>query len=272
MDTTKKLGLYLSLLLIIGGVAVVIKSTCIWPRTRIAMVTVSTPNRTSFTQYTIGSFKDYAQRWGYELHYHQATLDASRPVQWSKIKAVQELLKTNKYDWVVWVDDDIFITNPDHSFESMISSYGNQSDIIISAHKEKLPEFNDVNTGLFFAKNTDWVRSFLQRVWDIGHHRYNKATGSFWEQSAMQELLETKEFKGDSHVSIVPARKIQSFITLLKKGDKGDYGQWQPGDFAAHLAGAGEYVRIFITQQLKKNPRQYPHLREFAHHFTIQQS
>ena len=119
-------------------------------------------------------------------------------------------------------------------------------------------EFNDVNTGLFIIKNTPWAKSFLQNVWDIGCKRYYEDLGSFWEQSAMQELLEIAPYKNCKEISRLPARKIQSFITYLLKGDKGDYGQWQPGDFAAHLAGASESVRMHITSQFAENPHMYP--------------
>lgn len=225
---------------------------------RIAMVSISTDNRRPFAQYTLKSFQDYSKKWQYDFYTHYERLDMTRAVQWGKIKAVIDLLETNKYDWVVWLDDDIFITNPTISFDAMIQDHGKDADVIISAHKEKLPEHNDVNTGLFLVKNTPWAKKFLKEVWDIGYTKYFQDTGSFWEQSAMQDLLETTAYKNCKQVSRLPARKIQSFITLLVKGDKGDYGQWQPGDFAAHLAGASESFREHVTSQFAQNPYVYP--------------
>jgi hypothetical protein len=45
---------------------------------------------------------------------------------------------------------------------------------------------------------------------------------------------------------------------LLLKGDKGDYGQWHPGDFAAHLAGACTAVRANIMEQFVQGVQGYP--------------
>ena len=225
---------------------------------RIAMVTVSTPNRVPFAQFTVESFNDYAKKWGYDLHLFFTSLDESRPVQWSKIKAVTDLLKRNEYDWVVWLDDDLIITNPEISFEKTIQEHGQKADLIISSHHEKSSASSDVNTGLFLVKNTRWSLDFLQRVWDIGNDRYNKVTGSLWEQDAMQELLATDDYKKSSCIKCVPARTIESFMILLEKGDKGDYGLWQPGDFAAHLAGQAEWFRISMATQLWNDPNKYP--------------
>lgn len=239
---------------------------------RIALITISTPNRSSFSKYTLDSFRRYADKWHYDLYCFTESLDPSRPVQWSKIKAVADLMNQGNYDWYVWLDDDIYITNPDIPLEQVIHQYGQKAALIISAHKEKLPAFNDVNSGLFLIKNTSWSKKFLQRVWNIGYERYNQLAGSFWEQSAMQELLEMREFKDSPAIARLAARKIQSFVTLLHKGDTGDYGQWQPGDFAAHLAGAHDDVREMITQQFAHDTRAYPWLYHYAAHFTIKQT
>lgn len=238
---------------------------------RIAMVTVSTPNRHNFSRYSIESFKKYAERWGYAFYLYQETLEPSRPVPWSKIKAVSNLLVDSRYDWVVWIDDDIYITNPNIRLEYFIKKCSPQTNCILSSHKEFNQQYIDVNSGLFFIKNTQWSKDFLQHVWDIGNYRYNQATGSFWEQSAISELLGTPEYKDSVCIAKLPARTIQSFITLVRKGDMGDYGQWQPGDFAAHLAGAGEFSRVYIMQQFAKNFSEYPTLPEAWGAYTIKQ-
>jgi hypothetical protein len=234
---------------------------------RIAMVTISTPNRTEFSQYTIESFTKYAEKWNYDLYFSSTTLDKTRPIQWSKIKAVLEVLKTNKYDWVAWFDDDIYITNPDISLEKFIKENGQKAFFIISAHKtniEKNSDLNNVNSGLFLVKNTQDAKNFLTKVWDIGNSRYNQEKGSFWEQSAITELLKTQKYKNSKQISRLPAKKIQSFITIFTKGDTTDYGQWEPGDFAAHLAGTDDDCRVIIIEQLAKNPKEYPSFPDFA--------
>jgi len=239
---------------------------------QIAIVTISTPNRQEFSRHTIASMRKYADLWGYDFYHFNETFDPSRPAPWSKILAARTLLLTNKYQWVVWIDDDIYITDPSKSLEYFIHKCPPETYFIISSHKEFVQNYNDVNTGLFFVKNSPWSQEFLGRVWDIGNYRYNQDGGSNLEQSAMSDLLTTPEYKDSCRIAKFPARTIQSFITLILNGDYGDYGQWQPGDFAAHLAGASITNRIFITRQFAKDVMKYPTLHEsFRGRFTVQQ-
>lgn len=238
---------------------------------RIAMVSISTPNRYLFSQYTLASFIKYAADWSYDFHLYTKPFDNSRPTAWGKIKAMLELLNTNKYDWCVWIDDDIYITNPSIPLEKFIQEYGKTAHLIISAQKCKPITSTDINTGLFFIKNSEWSKDLLQKIWDIGNNRYNKETGSFWEQSALAELMETKTYKDSPYIARIPARIIQSLLTLLFKGDTSDQGQWQPGDFAAHLAGANEDIRVWITKQFEENIYEYPRLLSMLGDYTIKQ-
>jgi hypothetical protein len=241
-------------------------------RKPLAMVTLSTENREPFAQYSIPSFIKYAERWGYDLYVFPMSLDISRPTPWSKIKAMLDLMKADEYEWYVWLDDDIYITNPNYQLIQCINDYGRQADLIVSAHKSLPTGPEDINSGLFLIRNSAWSREFLERVWDIGNYRYNKEVGSQWDQSAICELLATPAYRGSPLVVQLPGRVIQSQFTLLFKGDKGDYGQWQPGDFAAHLAGACTVVRADIMAQFANGVQGYPKvLKELEDRYIIEQ-
>lgn len=43
----------------------------------------------------------YAKRHGYVLEVHQGSLDAQRPIAWSKVRWLQHLLEEQQYDWLV---------------------------------------------------------------------------------------------------------------------------------------------------------------------------
>ncbi len=233
----------------------------------IAIVTISTPNRISFSQYTLSSLIKYASKWGYYLHFYPNPPDTSRSIYWGKIKVVLDLLKEGKYDWYVWFDDDIFITNPEISIGQIIKDCGPQVHFIIAAHKTFPILENDVNSGVFMVRNSEWSRNFLQQVWERGDGQ----PGSYMEQGAISELIVTEKYKNSPYIVRLPGRKIQSILTLLYKGDCGDYGQWQPGDFAAHLAGAYERARCIICEQFATNPSIYPVLPPAAEALTIKQ-
>ena len=238
-------------------------------RESIALVTISTPNRISFSQYTLTSFRQYAEKWGYSFYFYQKPPATSYNIYWAKIRVMMDLLQEGKHDWYVWIDDDIFITNPDISLEQLIHDYGKQAHFIIGAHKTCPVLENDVNTGVFMVKNSEWSRNFLQQIWDIGEGKPK----NYWEQTAVSELMITEKYKNSPYIARVPGRKIQSILTVLYKGDFNDYGQWEPGDFAAHLAGSEDVVRTCLFEQFAKNHNVYPALPQVLQDaFTLKQA
>jgi hypothetical protein len=50
--------------------------------------------------------QDYADKHGYHLYNESDMLDKSRPPSWSKIVAVERLLREEKCTWVFWLDAD----------------------------------------------------------------------------------------------------------------------------------------------------------------------
>ncbi len=258
----KKILQYVLLLVIFFPTAVCTKSS-------IAMVTISTPNRAIFAQYTLQSFRSYAERWGYDFYCLQDSLDASRPVPWSKILAVKNLL--SKYDWVVWIDDDVFITNPTKSLKFFIEKCPDSTELIFTTHREFAQRFDDVNSGVFCVKNTPFGQEFLNKVWAIGNDRYNEEGGSLLDQSAIIELLRDPLYLNSPLIAKMPARTMQSILTLLYKGDQDDYGQWQPGDFCAHMAGGSSYCRELVFQQMAIDSNKYPVLPNHLSAYTIKQ-
>lgn len=233
----------------------------------IAIVTISTKNRVSFSQYTLSSLMKYASKWGYHLYFYPDSPPNSYNIYWGKISVLVDLLKEAKHDWYVWIDDDIFITDPEVSIEKLIKDYAKQAHFIIASHKTNPVSKGDVNSGVFLVKNSDWSRMFFQELWDYG----SKKPKGYWEQSAISELITSDKYKDSAYIERVSGRKIQSILTLLFKGDHDDYGQWEPGDFAAHLAGACEGVRVRIFEQFASNSKVYPVLPDGFDSFTIAQ-
>lgn len=227
----------------------------------ITLVALATPNLIEFSQYTIRSFVDYAWKWGYQFHLCTTSLEPARHPAWSKIKLFQSLLKDGASDWYVWLDADLIITNPDIPMEKFISEYGSKADVIVSIERrDGLERQDDINSGMFLVRNSPWARYFLQRVWDVGYQRFANQHG--WEQSAIEELLKTDEFRNNEKFKKAPVRCIQSLLRLVDKEDKNDYELWRPGDFAAHMVGATTGLRSFVLSQLAENSAVYPEVPE----------
>lgn len=86
----------------------------------------------------VANHEAYCKRHGYTMILANNVLDPSRPPAWSKIRAVQQQLP--KFDYVVYIDMDVVIMNPDVTIESFIYSpnlkpYGGPS---ISENTDKI--------------------------------------------------------------------------------------------------------------------------------------
>lgn len=120
------------------------------------------------------SFRPFAERHGYDLHLHTAVVDPSRPVPWSKIPILQDLL--DRYDKVVWLDSDLVVVDPredlpDTDFMALVE------------HRTK--EGRMPNSGVWVLRSCDETRTFLDEVWaqtDLVDHKW-------WENAAICRLL-----------------------------------------------------------------------------------
>src|SRR5947207_6555581 len=98
----------------------------------------------------------YSQIHGYDFHCSYISLDENRPPAWSKILYLKEIIDSEKYDWVFWMDADSVICNPNIKLESIIDD---DYQFIITKG------INVINSGVFFLKCSNWSSEFLQRVY-----------------------------------------------------------------------------------------------------------
>ena len=80
---------------------------------------------------TWDSKQEYANKHGYFLYDGSTEVDVSRPVQWSKIKAVQHLLEEEKCNWVLWHDADTLFMNTNVRIEDILPSDPNK-DLLVT--------------------------------------------------------------------------------------------------------------------------------------------
>jgi hypothetical protein len=52
-------------------------------------------------------------------------------MHWSKLLLLKELMASAGYDWYVWIDDDIYLTNLSQSLENQLAPYPFQ-DVLLS--------------------------------------------------------------------------------------------------------------------------------------------
>ena len=184
---------------------------------------------------------EYAKKQKYKLVIQKSVLDPSRPIPWSKILLIANILEDSKVDWVFWTDADSLIMNYEKRLEDFLDD---RYDLILSQ------DFNGINTGQFFIKNSTWSKQFLRDVYshkDLIHHPN-------WEQSAIIREYNQNE-KVRLKTKICSQNDFNSYpLSFISMTNLGIYNF---GDFLIHFPSIrgenlknemGSYFKIRITK------------------------
>ncbi|OZJ04281.1 hypothetical protein BZG36_02582 [Bifiguratus adelaidae] len=159
----------------------------------------------------------------------QQNLKVPRKTVWGKIDAIQDVLP--HYEWIFWMDMDAVIMNPTKSLSDHLANIKlasglsdaefNQKHLIISRPRgDKM-----INAGVFYLRNSDWSRQFLENVQNTESWWNN---GPSYEQGAMWDVLGAGEDAGMSGGMLFLDQDDHTFNTFPKK--------YRAGDFIVHYA------------------------------------
>lgn len=214
----------------------------------------SLSDRPHFSQPMFDTLTEYCHKHGYLCELETKTLCPDRAPAWSKILLVQrEMVAHPDVPFVVWVDDDILLTDLEHRFDDFVDGicFGH---ILLS---DDMHPDHPFNSGLFVARNTVETWNYLQEIWYFGGTQPDCMWGQLWEQTAM--LRHTLAAGDISYLTIVPHNILQSFY--CKDYDDPNTQMtgrvWEQGDFAVHFTGMQMSDRIqardMIIAKLGKN-------------------
>lgn len=164
----------------------------------------------------IASMQDWNYCDGYRKIDSKAKCQNNRPFAWSKIKMIEFFVRSNLYDYVIWVDADTLPTNWNIKFENFceVLSKGNKIFGFTKTHQ--------IETGvmIFDALNVDVIK-FLYQVYSQPN---NIIYDGAWEQKGVQEVLEEKKWND-----------IAYYFSPKELNAHVDMGIWEHGDFIAHI-------------------------------------
>lgn len=173
-----------------------------------------------------------ADVYGYEYCEYSHKLEDSRDVAWSKVLAIQELLRQGRQN-IVWMDADAYFVALKPFADITGPYFGEGRDMVFTDDLEGRP----INSGVVVMRNTEWTVSFWQHIWtdfpEAVHH-------VFWEQRAIVLYRQRKPVDFAAHTAIVPHRLMNNV---------GSYS----GEFIAHVAGGhvnNKYERILPVLEL----------------------
>ena len=181
------------------------------------------------TKYGRRVLVDYCKKHNYDfIDDSTVTKDHDREIQWSKILLIQKYLKYIKdgedkpyYDYLVWIDADIFIMNPDITIESIIERLMNNKHIMYSK------DFGGwVNNGVIFIKNTKEALDYFVESW-------NHTTQICREQGSMDYIWRINWNNCQSILEITQNQREYNPV----------WHEYEYGQFIIHFPGCGEPVR-----------------------------
>ncbi|KAI4631871.1 uncharacterized protein J4E87_002578 [Alternaria ethzedia] len=207
---------------------------------RIAVVTFVTDQR-SYLHLSLKNKDHYSRRHGYDfVTDFEAHSEPRSPVYW-KFDMVERLVKTNKYDWIWWLDFDTLITDTGVAVADVVrdelekAENANEVDYIFTH------DCNGLNLGSFLVRAHDRSLEFVRRALQIRDEaEKSDDSKSYSEQDAMVQLLKEQPYVS-RHV-VAPQSRLNAFPKDIPCFEN-EEGEWKPGKFVLHFAGAWAHVK-----------------------------
>ena len=137
----------------------------------------------------------YVKKYNYEYIFYKT---CNKNVYWCKIYFVLDVLKTNNYDYVVWLDSDTIIKKFDIDFGDILNMFS--SDIFVGSDNNST--YNLINSGVFAIKNSiiglnflnDCINNINSDCMNFDGTLKGKWAASCYEQGVMNILIIDKYF------------------------------------------------------------------------------
>ena len=184
----------------------------------------------NMTKWTTVNKRNYCTRHGYEFIDDENIWDRSKPIPWSKILLMLKYL--DEFDYLVWIDADILITNMDIKIETFIERYPGYDQITGSDWKMQ-------NTGVWIIKNTDFSKRFLKEVWNNVYDEKSDPKERYmnWEQGSVINLMDRNILDCKSKIKVTHPEEMNSY-----------WFNYFPGHFVLHFAGVRDELQSLIKE------------------------
>jgi len=180
----------------------------------------------------------YTLRHGYTRITDESAYDSTRAFSWSKIPLVQKYL--SEYDFLIWMDADVLVTNHDIKMEIFIAMMKPDAFMFVGH------DFQNLNMGIFVIRNCPLAHEFLKDAWNKTEYLDH----IWWEQAAVIDLWKNSE-KYQPHMDILPCEHINILNAFHYQISPRVH--WLPGDFCIHFAGIHDKDTLVKIQQLYAN-------------------
>jgi hypothetical protein len=205
------------------------------------IITAFDKNIEKFANVCNVSKEEYCKKWGLTFISHEIRdIEETHPA-WQKLQILIDHINLNQYDYIVWLDSDIIITN--YNFD--IRTLFDDKYALIFPEDWHAPEGYDPKGRLFSSCSIiiNCKTSFSLEILNESNKLTEFKNYGCWDQSALFTVINGNEHYNDL-VHRVPRRILNAVDPLVGTIDKGRpkaTEPWQPGDFLVHLTGLGDY-------------------------------
>jgi len=164
-------------------------------KNRILFVTFDNRENQEYVKIHNSNIIEYVNKFGYEYKFYTV---CNKNVYWCKIHFVLEALRTNQYDYVVWLDSDTVIKKFDIDIGEIFNMFS--SDIFVGSDNHS--KYEIINAGVFAIANTEIGTEFLSECinyintdcFNVDGTLKGKWAGTCYEQGVMNILIHDKYY------------------------------------------------------------------------------
>jgi hypothetical protein len=226
---------------------------------KIAVLVVYDDNYEEMKKITVDdNIQQYCELHNYTLIKHKVE-ESDRHASWYKISKSIEILKSNEFDWVFFIDLDCLIMNPTIKLETIIDE---KYSFIVPSHNvpaidtPTITPFNTDNTitSQFLVKNDEMGIKILEDIWEANGWPENMDINTFDYEGRQARITIIKpEFS--NHIKIIDEKILNRFwymnspfVVFHNLGVNNLV--WNPGDFIVHVTGYKKEDRIKLLSDL----------------------
>lgn len=191
---------------------------------------IQTSDQTNYSNMLLQSFNynlKYAQKYGWDYNVFVGLKKGNHPIHamFNRIFILKDLLRTNYKGWVLYLDADAVITNPNYDFKEVLEnlSFNSKAFYFFNHHKVDDPEFNwwYVNTGVFAINLEQAIAAHVVDLWASLYENFfseddfikaNKWSELINDQDALHFCLQEMDKKLEIQKYIVQGNLYDCFV------------------------------------------------------------
>lgn len=175
----------------------------------------------------------YATKRGYAFRVYPK-IDEQRPASWSKILALKKTITSKQFEWILWLDADVLITN----FATRLDEFVPQDDNIDLVMSR---DCANLNLGVFLLRSSPSSLDLLEEVYNGAHITNETIHHVWWENKSFIDLYNASEGVRN-RTSLLPQKAINSY-PIEHTGCFDASHKWSEGDFIVHFPGIPDELR-----------------------------